>query len=258
MSRIVAVVSPTPSTAPRTTLRRRDTFIAPLLASCLVRPARASLVDETSATRVFAETSKSVARVAVVAPNGEISGRGSGVVWYIDDAYAYIATNAHCVVKGNENEKLVVMLASGAAAALDKDASYFVNRSTDIGFLKVPIGSFGADAPVAAKIGTSDNLRVGQSAFSLGFEEDGAAVLSSGTINGLKRKIPSRNGVGLKGLIQTDAQVTEFTSGGALCDSAGRVIGLNVVAYAGSQKRDPQGVNFAIPIDAVRLAAEQM
>lgn len=136
-------------------------FIVFLFVFCFVCFVCVLFVDEMLVIRVFVEMLKSVVCVVVVVFNGEISGCGSGVVWYIDDVYVYIVMNVYCVVKGNENEKLVVMFASGVAAVLDKDVLYFVNRSIDIGFLKVFIGSFGVDVFVVVKIGMSDNLCVG-------------------------------------------------------------------------------------------------
>ena len=261
MSRLT--VSPTPTTSARVTGRRDaclTTLVAPLV---LPRLARASLVEETAAERAFASVSTSIIRVARVAQNGETTSVGSGFVWYVDDNDAWIATNAHGLtnIDSSASSRFAVTFADEKiSATLDSSCEYFANRSLDVAFVKIPRSKFPSSSSVIAtpKIGTSEDLRVGQSVFAVGFADDASPTLTQGTISGLGRKIPSKNGVGLKGLIQTDAKITEFTSGGALCDGNGRIVGMNVVPYAGAGKRDPEGVNFAIPVDAVRFAADKM
>jgi len=257
------VVSPTPTTSARVHGRRDAclaTVVAPLI---LPRLARASLVDETAAERAFASVSKSIVRVARVAQNGETTSVGSGFVWYVDDDDVWIATNAHGLtnVDSSASSRLAIMFAEEKlSATLDASCEYFANRSLDVAFVKIPKSKFPSSSSatfVSPKIGTSEDLRVGQSVFAVGFA-DASPTLTQGTISGLGRKIPSKNGVGLKGLIQMDAKVTELTSGGALCDGNGRIVGMNVVPYAGAGKRDPEGVNFAIPVNAVRFAADKM
>lgn len=258
------VVSPTPTTSARVHGRRDaclTTVVAPLI---LPRLARASLVDETAAERAFASVSKSIVRVARVAQNGETTSVGSGFVWYVDDDDVWIATNAHGLtnVDSSASSRFAIMFADETlSATLDASCEYFANRSLDVAFVKIPKSKFPSSSSSATfaspKIGTSEDLRVGQSVFAVGFA-DASPTLTQGTISGLGRKIPSKNGVGLKGLIQTDAKITELTSGGALCDGNGRIVGMNVVPYAGAGKRDPEGVNFAIPVNAVRFAADKM
>ena len=262
MSRLA--VSPTPTTSARVH-GRRDACLATLVAPLVLpRLARASLVEETAAERAFASVSKSIVRVARVAQNGETTSVGSGFVWYVDDNDAWIATNAHGLtnIDSSASSRFAVMFADEKiSATLDASCEYFANRSLDVAFVKIPRSRFPSSSSVtfaSPKIGTSEDLRVGQSVFAVGFADDASPTLTQGTISGLGRKIPSKNGVGLKGLIQTDAKITEFTSGGALCDGNGRIVGMNVVPYAGAGKRDPEGVNFAIPVDAVRFAADKM
>lgn len=227
--------------------------------------ARASLVDESAATRAYAATSPSVVGIADVLKTGEVRVRGSGFVWASDAAATYVATNAHAIGSSDGTRMAIVFNAveNGrevrSRIVLGAESAYFVNRSKDVGFVKIPSAALppGVKAPNVAKVGTSDALRVGQSVFALGFAEDGSSTLNSGVISGLRRRIPSKSGANLSGLIQTDAEVNETTSGGPLCDSSGRVVAMSVTPY-GSGKTGPSGVNFAIPIDAVRLVAEQL
>lgn len=130
-----------------------------------------------------------------------------------------------------------------------------VDRASDLAVVRVDGAPEGALQPI--KVGTSSDLRVGQSCYALGFPEDGTRTLSAGTVSGLKRSIPSKNGTTIRGAIQTDAKIAEVAAGGALLDSSARLIGLNVTTYSsgatvnGRAQQSPAGVNFAIPVDSL-------
>ena len=231
---------------------------------------RATLTDASRATSVYEQTFPSVVGVAKVLKSGERRVVGSGFVWAVDpngeNPAVYIACNARAVSVGSsesegEGEAIVFETVRGKeSVVLGSESAYYVNRAKDVGFVKIPLSALSEGARMsvrAASIGTSGDVRVGQSAFALGFASDGSTTLNSGVVSGLKRRIPSKSGTSLSGLIQMEASVSESTSGGPVCDSSGRVIGMSVTAY-GSGRSDPAGVNFAIPIDAVRLVAEQL
>jgi len=127
-------------------------------------------------------------------------------------------------------------------------------READIAVLRLSPAFPAASLPPlrAMPVGTSADLRVGQSCYAVGAgatAEEGVSrqrlTMSAGVVSGLKRSIPSKNGTTLRNAIQTDAKIPEKASGGALVDSGGRLIGLNVTTYGAVNG----GTSFAIPID---------
>jgi len=80
--------------------------------------------------------------------------------------------------------------------------------------------------------------------------------VTSGIISAVGRQVDSGNGNSLLGMIQTDASIAPGSSGGALVDSAGMVIGITTSVVIGDQ--GPQGVGFATPIEVARTVATQL
>ena len=56
----------------------------------------------------------------------------------------------------------------------------------------------------------------------------------------------------LRGVVQTDADITSRNAGGALLDSAGRMVGISLAVGSKS------GINFAIEADAVAALVPQL
>lgn len=59
-------------------------------------------------------------------------------------------------------------------------------------------------------------------------------------------------------MLQTDADVNPTTLGGALLDSAGRLVGMPVVSYSSKASYRSSGVNFALPADLLRTVVPQL
>ena len=94
---------------------------------------------------------------------------------------------------------------------------------TDVAVLKVDGGPF----PVAS-LGTAADLRVGQSAIAIGSPLGlaGGPSVTVGVVSALHRRLDTRSGPPLLDMIQTDAPISPGSSGGALLDAGGAVIGL--------------------------------
>jgi serine protease Do len=120
---------------------------------------------------------------------------------------------------------------------------------TDIAVVKIDAGNL-----PAARLGNSEDLRVGQVVLAIGnaLGLPGGPTVSTGVVSALGRPLPGSDFI-FEGLIQTDAAINPGNSGGPLADLSGAVVGINtaMVPFA-------QGVGFAIPIHAARRIAEEL
>jgi serine protease Do len=108
--------------------------------------------------------------------------------------------------------------------------------------------------PVA--VGRPRALRVGQWLLAAGSPYRLGRSFSVGIVCGLDRSEVGVNPDGYEEFIQTDAAVNLGNSGGPLLDAGGRVVGMNTAIL--SRTGGNQGVAFAVPIDVVGQAVEQI
>jgi S1-C subfamily serine protease len=100
--------------------------------------------------------------------------------------------------------------------------------------------------PSPAELGDADRLVVGQLVVAIGSPLGLAGSVTAGVVSGLGRALPAGRGRAtrmIEDVIQTDAALNPGNSGGALADSAGRVVGINT-AVAGI------GVGLAVPVNS--------
>ena len=177
----------------------------------------------------------SPAVVSVVQPG---VGSGSGIIIRADGV---IITNAHVV---GDAKSVQVGLADGRkldGRVLGGDPS------VDVAVVRVQAKGL----PVAA-IGDADRLEVGQTAIAIGNPLGLDRTVTSGVVSAVNR---DPRGVGLDGLIQTDAAISPGNSGGPLLDSQGRVIGINTVVL---RAPGSEGLGFAVPIGLATDVADQV
>jgi serine protease Do len=175
-------------------------------------------------------------------------GVGSGVIYRQD---GYIITNNH-VVQGAQSVE--VGFASGETATAEVVGG---DPFTDIAVLKVDRN----DLP-PAKFRTKRGLDVGQLAVAIGSPQGFDSTVTAGVVSGLGREVPSTLTGGtqeasLVDLIQTDAAISPGSSGGALVDRSGRVIGINV-AYLPPAQTGAESIGFAIPAQTAAQTADQI
>jgi S1-C subfamily serine protease len=206
--------------------------------------ATVDLFEKARASVVYISTQASVmdawTRNVVNVPRGT----GSGFIW---DAHGHIVTNRH-VVAGASRAR--IRLSDGR----DVDAGLVgVSAAHDLAVLKVDL----IRLPQQLPLGSSADLRVGQSTFAIGNQFGLDWTLTTGIVSALDRSLPTEDGRSLiEHLIQTDAAINPGNSGGPLLDSAGRLIGVNTVIYSPSGAS--AGVGFAIPVDTVNRIVPQL
>ena len=115
------------------------------------------------------------------------------------------------------------------------------------------------DLPVI-KLGDSKNLQVGQTVVAIDSPYGLEHSVTSGVISALGRTLADVSTADrsqpLIDTIQTDAAINPGSSGGALVDRQGRLIGVNAAIY--SESGSAAGIGFAVPVDAAIAVADQM
>ena len=196
---------------------------------------------------LFEHASASVVEVtAIVSREGEPSGinTGSGFFW---DTSGHIVTNQH-VVEGATT--ITVWLTSGEQVEAELVGA---TPAYDLAVLRAKEL---AHTPSPIAIGTSGNLKIGQWIYAIGSPLGLDHSLTTGVIGALNRKLPTSNGREIENIIQTDAAIYPGSSGGPLLDSAGRLIGVNTVAYSSGKVGSALG--FAIPVDVVKSVVPKL
>jgi len=101
------------------------------------------------------------------------------------------------------------------------------------------------------EVGTSSDLRVGQSVLAIGNPFGLDFTLTTGIVSAIGRDVDGAGGRPIKDCIQTDAAINPGNSGGPLLDSHGRLIGMNTMIYSPNGIGGNVGIGFAIPVDTV-------
>ena len=184
-------------------------------------------------------------------PEPIFSGYGSGIVFTED---GYILTNDHVVA---DAEKIVVVVNDYTDPNLTHEYEAEIigsDPSTDIAVVKIARD----EKFVAANIGDSDTLKVGQDVCAIGnpgvtgdvmFEH----TMTKGVISGLNR-VSLSEGYSLS-LIQTDTAINSGNSGGGLFDMYGNVIG---VVNSKIVSDTYEGIGFALTINEAKPIMEDL
>jgi len=116
-----------------------------------------------------------------------------------------------------------------------------------------------------ASLGTAGVLRVGDQVVAFGSPLGLSSTVTSGIVSALNRPVTTSDTGSTSSYInavQTDAAINPGNSGGPLVDLSGRVVGVNsAIATTGSSGTGEAGnigVGFAIPIDQVKITADQI
>ncbi|GAB3533014.1 hypothetical protein GCM10027403_06410 [Arthrobacter tecti] len=235
-------------------------------------------------TGAAAKASPSVVTISV--SGGQSGGSGSGIIL---DTEGHILTNTHVVTLGGQ-------VADPAVEVRTNDGRVFqaevvgTDPLSDLAVIKI-------DAPdlQPATLADSSELNVGDVAIAIGAPLGLSGTVTDGIISTLNRTISVQSSAvpeqqadepeqapgdgfnflppdgseapqqGTQGsiylnVIQTDAAINQGNSGGALVDSQGQIIGVNVaIASAGSgESAGNIGVGFSVPINYAQRVAEEI
>ncbi len=208
-------------------------------------------VIEDAVIRAYEEVSPSVVHITTtVLTRGffyEIvprEGVGSG---FVISEEGYIVTNYHVV----ENADFIRIKFPDGKEAYASIVGY--DEDNDIAVLKV----YGKDLKLKpAKLGNSDNLKIGEFVIAVGNPFGLDRTASLGIVSALNRSIETEDGEILENLIQTDASINPGNSGGPLINLNGEVIGINTAILTTSG--GSIGIGFAIPINKAKKIIERI
>ena len=171
---------------------------------------------------------------------------GSGVILSND---GHIVTNNHVIAGA---DAIQVLLADGRSASASVVGT---DPETDLAILRIELTDL---TPIA--LADASDVAVGDVVLAIGNPYGFGHSVSQGIVSGV-----GRFGLQLstyEGYIQTDATVHLGSSGGALIDTQGRLVGINTLIYTAGAERGEEtpgiGINLATPSDLAATVLEDI
>ncbi len=197
------------------------------LLSFILSPVLAQNQAAKSATEIAREQSQAVVVIESLDERGSVIGQGSGFIVTPNGA---VVSNLH-VVRGASMAR--VKMPNGdmykTADVID------VDDNKDIAIIKIK----GFKLPTV-RLGDSDRTEVGEPIVAISSPEGLINSISTGVISGVRRLDTHR-------VFQITAPISHGSSGGALFDSSGAVVGIVTYVF-----KSGQNINFAVPINYAR------
>ncbi|HEX9977898.1 MAG TPA: trypsin-like peptidase domain-containing protein [Acidimicrobiia bacterium] len=168
---------------------------------------------------------------------------GSGVVL---DSAGHLVTNHH-VVEGGVTVRVVF-----ADGRIYPATVVGTDPLTDLAVIEIDAAGL---TPI--EIGSSEGMSIGDVAIAIGspLGLEGGPSVTVGVLSAFDRRVQTDADSELFGMLQTDAPITRGSSGGALVDAEGRLIG--ITSAIGVSDVGAEGLGFAIPVELVtRVSGE--
>lgn len=200
------------------------------------------LVEGNSLESIIGNSANDVVGISSLRNNSFIW--GSGVVILRN---GYILTNEHLL--GSDGSCMVWIDSTNSLNA----ASVWSNSEIDLAIVKVD-HTFVSEAVIPENI----DLRLGQDVYAIGnpVSQDFEKSVSKGIISGLNRSLEfEENGekMYLNNLIQIDAATNNGSSGGAIIDKYGQLVGISTIKLISAE-----GMSFGIPTSFVKPIIEKI
>lgn len=173
---------------------------------------------------------------------------GSGVIIARNDGF-YVLTNRH-VIRDSALPQIKVRLADGRVLFPKR---VLTDRATDVAIMEVA-----ATGLVAARLGDSDRLKIGDFVLAVGSPFGLSHSVTYGIVSAKGRR-DLKLGTGevkYQDFLQTDAAINPGNSGGPLLNLRGEVVGINTAIASSSG--GSEGIGFAIPVNMFMRVAAQL
>ena len=169
---------------------------------------------------------------------------GSG---FFIDANGYLVTNYHVIQSEVDPEyegysRAYIKLPENPSVRIPAKVVGW-DAIFDLALLKTEI-----TPEVYFSLGSSQDLNIGSRIYAIGSPAGLEQTLTSGIVSAQNRRFLS-----LGSVLQIDAPVNPGSSGGPIIDEAGRV---QAIVFAGLERQE--GLNFAIPVELLRLILPQL
>lgn len=178
----------------------------------------------------------------------ESEGSGSGIIIGENDTELLIVTNNHVV---SDAETVTVSFIDESVYEAKVKGT---DSDNDLAIIVVSLDEISADTRSAikvAKLGNSEELKVGEQVVAIGNALGYGQSVTTGIVSAVNRM----NSTNATPLIQTDAAINPGNSGGALINMDGEVIGINSSKYMSTQV---EGMGYAIPISEVESILDEL
>lgn len=200
--------------------------------------------DQSTPAQVYQEVNESIVGIRVYNEAGQMSD-ASGVIYSKD---GYIVTNDH-IYSEIGAAKFKVFTFDGT----EYDAVYVAGDTvSDLAVLKIENGK----GFKVAEFGDSQQLINGESVVAIGRPNDATdnSSITSGLISLTRRRVKTTSSY-TASLIQTDSAINPGSSGGALVNMYGQVVGITSSKLAGVEY---DAIGFAIPTKTMKRVVEQL
>ena len=183
----------------------------------------------------------------------QIYSTGTGFVYKNNNNQYYLLTNYHVI---QDSEKVNVVFTDGSEVTVSVAGG---DKYSDIAVL-----AYNSSKSIkVSEIGSSVDMRVGDTVFAIGAPLDSAVYswsVTRGVLSGKDREVEvsvtnSYTTDWIMQVLQTDAAINSGNSGGPLCNSNGEVIGITNMKLITS---GVEGMGFAIPIEDATTYADRI
>lgn len=199
--------------------------------------------DEMTSAQVYDKVNESIVGIRIYNSSNQ-GGQASGIIFSRD---GYIVTNDHIYAEVPA-AKFRIYTHDGK----EYDAKYVAgDQVSDLAVLKIDGATF-----TPAEFGNSDDLFYGQNVVAIGrpSESTDPSSITRGVISALDRRVQTTSNYSAR-LIQTDSAINPGSSGGALVNMYGQVVGVTSSKLASVEY---DAVGYAIPTTTMKRIVDEL